>query len=115
MGIIAKIILLTALSSRMPTGTPVQARVTESGRGISAGSVLTGHLIAQRARWFHKSGKLRIDWDSITNQQHVPVLYKSNFRGMEVVDYAFDPHAIMTRAVLSPGVEVDAEGEVTPH
>lgn len=61
MSLAVKVILLAALSSNMPSGTPFQVRVADSGE------LLSGHLITRKARWFHRSGSLRLEFDQKAN------------------------------------------------
>lgn len=51
-----KIVLLTALSSKMPTGTSFSCRVASSPDAPQT----CGTIVARRAGWFHRHGTLRL-------------------------------------------------------
>jgi len=79
MNLVLKVVLLTALSSKMPNNAAFQAKITNACQPEAAvaqprlavetpvadlpcaeNGVLTGRVVARRAGWFHRRGTIRL-------------------------------------------------------
>ena len=104
---VSKIEILVPLSSKMKTGTPFKAKVVQAGVGLSTASVVTGHIVTNKAGWFHRAGYLGLVFDTIENPPHY---FVTDFIHDERADYVPDPAKIDLLDV--PGQRIDSEGMV---